>query len=97
MPVSPRRRALFVSVLCVLALAACEGVARVLPARLTTDRGSVVREITGDDSFVSDGEVPGWDINPQRRERVGHALHHEQVADARPGLPRTRSLRVPSA
>ncbi len=64
MPVSPRRRALFVSVLCVLALAACEGVARVLPARLTTDRGSVVREITGDDSFVSDGEVPGWDINP---------------------------------
>ncbi|MES2639875.1 MAG: hypothetical protein V4850_10350 [Myxococcota bacterium] len=58
------RRVVFATLLGAMSLAAFEGIARVLPASATADRGTVVREITGDDSFVSDGEVPGWDIDP---------------------------------
>lgn len=58
------RRVVFTTLLGVIGLAAFEGIARLLPASATADRGTVVRELTGDDSFVSDGEIPGWDIDP---------------------------------
>lgn len=63
------RRISFTALMCVLGLAALEGMARLLPRTATLDRGSVVREITGDMSFVSDGDVPGWDIDPIGREQ----------------------------
>lgn len=54
-----------------MSLVAFEGVARVLPASATADRGTVVRELTGDASFVTDGDVPGWDINPAGGDNWG--------------------------